>query len=134
DHQDLACRHDHSGDAAPFSTHSRNFLTNSSCESGGFVRPSPGSHPHCTSLSFVTCSTSCSSVLPPFRLGSFNWSANSRRLLPSHTSGVPFFGRCQLGLPGGMFAPGRFVSWWQFAHFRAYFPLPSWPRLTFWTC
>ena len=27
----------HSGDAAPFSTHSRNFLAKSSCESGGVV-------------------------------------------------------------------------------------------------
>src|SRR5713226_3835629 len=30
DYQDLASRHDHFGDAAPFSTHSRNFLANSS--------------------------------------------------------------------------------------------------------
>ena len=72
----------HSGDAAPFSTHSRHFLANSSCDSGGFVRPSPGSHPHRTSLSCVTCSSSCSSVLPPFRLGSFSWSASSRGPLP----------------------------------------------------
>src|SRR5690349_23134782 len=28
---------------SPFSTHSRNFLANASCASGGLVRPSPGS-------------------------------------------------------------------------------------------
>ena len=56
----------YSGSAAPFSIHSRIFRANSSCESGGFVRPSPGSQPPRTSLSSVTWWRICSSVLCPF--------------------------------------------------------------------
>jgi hypothetical protein len=48
------CSHPHSGSAAPFSIHSRTFLTKSAWVSGGFVRPSPGSQPPRTSLSSVT--------------------------------------------------------------------------------
>src|SRR6202046_2258327 len=45
------------GQGAPAACHAFTFAENSSCGVGTGVRPSPGFHPHITSLSSVRCST-----------------------------------------------------------------------------
>src|SRR5258708_6503997 len=53
------------GQGAPVSTQVLNLLTNSSWETDTGFRPTPGSQPHRTSLSLLTCSSRAGRSFPP---------------------------------------------------------------------
>src|SRR5258708_8833874 len=104
-------------------------------ESAGGMRPVPGFQAQPTRSSKETCSNNCASERPPVCWGSFNWRHSSAGVRPTKTILRSDAGSDHLGLPGGIFAPGKFAVWWQVSQRIPYTPWPSLPRFTFcrWT-
>src|SRR6202166_845824 len=93
------------GQGAPPAIQVLKLATKTSCGTETGARPTPGSQPHATSLSWLTCSSIAATALPPVRSRSLIVAHSSAGVSPMNTIFCRGEGRRQFGAPGGTCAP-----------------------------